>query len=695
MQSDHSLPDELISEILTRALKVSEETFCNTDPVSPFANFSESTSAYLLVCKSWLHVATPLLYNVVVVRSKAQAKALSIALSGNKQLGLFIRKLRVEGGFGSPMHVVLKCSPNISDLFLSFDIFSSDNTSGLCKGLPLINPTRLILWASSRKSLENKMLLQLLQSLSDAIAKWDNLRIFDCPFEFASHWRLAHKLVPPIVKAKRLDTLAIQSAHNIAWTYSQFKDCPLKAIHIKRPVSMAERNSLSEDPDLIVFSDFPTMGLLKFSDRPRGVWDVPAGRPELLLITPSLDSSFVPLKMAPSAVKDHIWTRVMHFAMLLAANHSSTPSSGEVATRLGLLLVSKLFYRLGRPLFHKHITFRRPAQINKFAHILAQSPVIGQYVRSININFGNTINFEFYDSDVVRNGSSSLTSILSQASALVRFGGHLATSNTPTIYWDAFAAMAKCSGRTLRECSLNVWPEEGVHSATIFDNLTALRILNWDSDNIYTDIESADVKGLSSLEELRSTTSSASFLDLLCHLQLKCIRRVEFSDADSSIKEFLVTHGSKLTELELAFPHLGRLKSTKIFDLCSNLYSITFFEYDDEDEDEDESKFLNPPSVQHLYSSQVVHPLTKITFKMYWYKEKKQVIAAWDPFFSQFKPECFPNLHDLEVTCCSWPTSEREIAKSCWVRWSEFLRPRGIALTDKMGMKWRPRLKVK
>ncbi|KAK7063583.1 F-box domain-containing protein [Favolaschia claudopus] len=683
MLSEHSLPDELISEILTPALKVSEETFCNTDSVSPFAKFSESTSAYLLVCKSWLRVATPLLYNVVIVRSKAQAKALSIALSGNKQLGLFIKKLRVEGGFGTPMHAVFKCSPNISDLFLSFDIFSSDNTSGLCKGLPLINPTRLILWTSSRKTLENKMLLQLLQSLADAIAKWDNLRIFDCPF--TSNGRLAQKIVPPLVKAKRLDTLTIQSSFCLSWAYSQFKDCPLKAIHIRRPVSTAERRLLipSKDPDL--------MALLKFSDRPRDIWDAPAERPELPLIIPSLDPAFVPLNMAPNAVKDHIWTRVIEFAMLLAADHSRTPSSDEVAPRLGLLMVSKLFYRIGRPLFHEHIAFRVPNQTNKFARILVQSPVIGRYVRSINLGYA----IYHYNSDVVQNGSSSLTSILSQASALVRFGDYLATSYIPAICWDAFAAMAKCSGRTLRECSVNIWTEEeekGVHSATIFDNLTALRILNWDSENIYTDIESADVEGLSSLEELRSTTASASFLDLLCHLQLKCIQRVEFSDAHSSIKEFLVTHGSKLTELELAFPHLGRLKSTNIFDLCSNLYSITFFEYEDEDEDE---SVECPPSVQHLYSSQAVHPLTKITFKMYWYKEKKQVIAAWDAFFSRFKPECFPNLHDLEVTCCSWPTSEREIAKSCWVRWSEFLRPRGIALTDKLGMKWRPRLKVK
>jgi hypothetical protein len=143
--SDHSLPDEIISEILSPVLKVSDEIFSDTSKVSPFAKYSESTSAYLLVCKSWLRVSTPLLYNVVILRSKAQAKALSLALARNKELGQFIKKLRVEGGYGTPMLIILQSSPNISDLFVSLEIYSSDNSSGLCKGLSLLNPNRLIL----------------------------------------------------------------------------------------------------------------------------------------------------------------------------------------------------------------------------------------------------------------------------------------------------------------------------------------------------------------------------------------------------------------------------------------------------------------------------------------------------------------------------------------------------------------------
>lgn len=96
-----NLPDELVSEILSPGLRVPDDMSLKTSAVSPFANpASVSSSVVLLVCKAWLRVATPLLYHTVVIRSKAQAGALIPAVKGNHDPGRFIKKLRVEGGFG-------------------------------------------------------------------------------------------------------------------------------------------------------------------------------------------------------------------------------------------------------------------------------------------------------------------------------------------------------------------------------------------------------------------------------------------------------------------------------------------------------------------------------------------------------------------------------------------------------------------
>ncbi|KAJ6463534.1 hypothetical protein C8R45DRAFT_1220342 [Mycena sanguinolenta] len=55
----------------------------------------------------------------------------------NKEFGLFIKKLRVEGGFGIAMHVILESAPNITDLYLTLDIAGLSLRQ--CKG-PLQRP---------------------------------------------------------------------------------------------------------------------------------------------------------------------------------------------------------------------------------------------------------------------------------------------------------------------------------------------------------------------------------------------------------------------------------------------------------------------------------------------------------------------------------------------------------------------------
>ncbi|KAJ7687813.1 hypothetical protein B0H17DRAFT_939023 [Mycena rosella] len=168
-----NLPDEIVSEILSPALKVPEAMFSDMSPKSPFAAYSRvSSSAALLVCKTWLHVATPLLYSVVVMRSKAQARALYASLTGTPELSRFIKKLRAEGGFGPLMHQILKCTPNVSDLFLSLQLHCSESSDGLALGIFLINPTRLIIFDDSDNLLKNKAVLQLIYVLEKAVTKW-------------------------------------------------------------------------------------------------------------------------------------------------------------------------------------------------------------------------------------------------------------------------------------------------------------------------------------------------------------------------------------------------------------------------------------------------------------------------------------------------------------------------------------------
>ncbi|KAJ6592831.1 hypothetical protein B0H19DRAFT_1279562 [Mycena capillaripes] len=175
-----SLPDGIISEILSPDLHVSNCLFSDTSLESPFASISSSSSSTLLVCKSWLRVATPLLYSVVIIRSKAQANALQATLRRNPDLGRFIRNLRVEGGFGKSMHHILKTTPNISHIVLCLHLRAADSSDGLAQGLPLINPTRLTIIDEVDLFLNNKAVLNLVRAIQSCVAKWSKLvrRVF-------------------------------------------------------------------------------------------------------------------------------------------------------------------------------------------------------------------------------------------------------------------------------------------------------------------------------------------------------------------------------------------------------------------------------------------------------------------------------------------------------------------------------------
>ncbi|KAJ6569197.1 hypothetical protein B0H19DRAFT_1134824 [Mycena capillaripes] len=215
------VPDELVSEILTPLLKHLDEEFLDQSK-KPLLDPGFSSSTYLLVCKAWLRVSTPLLYNVVILRTTPQAEALHAALESSKELGLFIKKLRVEGGFGNAMHTILRCAPNITDVFLTLHIGGTDSVRGLCDGLPLVNPRRVIVvdhnqadWEQRPK--KNKKVTDLLETLLTLIQKWDKLQTFHFPYEApggptgdpTTDLR-ANALASALAKSKSLETVVVR-----------------------------------------------------------------------------------------------------------------------------------------------------------------------------------------------------------------------------------------------------------------------------------------------------------------------------------------------------------------------------------------------------------------------------------------------------------------------------------------------------
>ncbi|KAK7022197.1 F-box domain-containing protein [Favolaschia claudopus] len=675
--SDTALPDEIISEILSPALKVSDDVFSDTSEVSPFANFSVSTSAYLLVCKSWLRVATPPLYHTVIIRSKAQAKALSLALSKNKQLGRFIKKLRVEGGYGEPMHVIMRCAPNITDIFLSLEIYSSDSTSGLCKGLRLINPTRLILRDVHDKPLENKSLSQLLDAMYELIPKqWDHLRVFHCPYVNATEHALVAIL--PLIKSKRLRTLFVPNIDAVAWSYVVFEDSPLEVIHID---NFDAKDDSLDDP---LFDKYPALrDLVKFPA------DASFGGDTFPVIAPASNPLFVPLENTPAAAQDAIWDRVLYFAM------ANRKHGADDLPRAALLTVSKTFHRVGLPHYCADMILRHSTDVKKLGSIVLKYGWLGPKLRTLVFDYLESLLDCDYDSEDGSRGWA--LKLLSRTSGLVRFGPAIEPNPShtgcfvfgATISWDGFEALAKCAGANLQEFSTRVASRRKPRiSSTVFNDFTALRTLRWICHAEFTDIRAASVDALANLEELWITEEAdGSVLSVLSRMKLQSLRRFFHVTRYTSCIEFLRAHGSKLTEVGILAQELST-PGFDVYSLCPHLHTIAFIV---------ESGAKHVPAIKDILPRQTAPSLSKIIMEppelMTPLHKDKERIAAWDIFFANFQSKKLPNLREIEFKCFTWPTTERDIAKNCWVRWAEGLVSQNINLLDRTGTKWRSRLK--
>ncbi|KAJ7159496.1 hypothetical protein C8R46DRAFT_1001757, partial [Mycena filopes] len=232
----NQVPDEIISEIISPLLSHSDAVFSeHSEKALLEAGYSLST--YLLVCKAWLRVSTPLLYNVVILRTTAQAVALAKVLAAHPEIGLFVKKLRLEGGFGSAMDTILAGTPNITDLFLTLLIESADSVQGLCSGLALVNPRRVIVFDISpsfnnrAKPKKNKHVTKLLEALVANIAKWDKLEIFDLPYRSPLNIGDAENprseaLTSALGKSQSLHTLIAPAGYTFPNSLRQLVDLP-------------------------------------------------------------------------------------------------------------------------------------------------------------------------------------------------------------------------------------------------------------------------------------------------------------------------------------------------------------------------------------------------------------------------------------------------------------------------------------
>ncbi|KAJ7061458.1 hypothetical protein C8F01DRAFT_1286056 [Mycena amicta] len=649
------LPDELISEILAPALSISDEDFASTASVSPFSTYSESTSAYLLVCKSWLRVATPLLYNVVV-------------------------KLRIEGAFYTlPLHTVFKYTPNVAHIYLSLDIYAYDTVVGLCKGLPLIHPTRLIIRdANGRK---NKSTNKLWEVLEGCIPNWTKLSILDISsFQYSRKFD-AERLFKSLATARKLHTVVVSGPDFVDKVYGALKDCPLTRIRINKAHGVTWRYAASAE-----ITNAAAKSLVEYvQDEPTPPAPVPTVNQ---IQSVSLSKSPVtPIFPENRHVPDPVFHRILYFAMSVPElENDSAPT--KLSPRVPLLLVSKRFLRLGLGHYFSHPVLKTTEHLNSLRNSLSKNNKsrLGSKVRSLTILWkpycgSHTSKYRTH----VSRFWVALSTILEKLPSLIRL-----SSTLTEMPWTTFVSTVQLASATLREVSVYVEKPNDDADPSIFSELDQCRMLTWISKTKFKETVVVDADALSNLEELHILSSDVSFVDLLTCINLDSLSRVVLKEGGGlggSFASFFWMHGGKLRELELTMPELVALPKN-IFAQCPRLETlcVSWPAAADVRDLALPNGTLRPPQVYPSLVKLRLNPRIG---------SKVKSVSPWYGFFDDFAQHVsllLPNLKEIEMAYCVWPINERDIQKSGWVRWAEMLLDEKVQLVDKQGKGWRRRL---
>ncbi|KAF7302360.1 hypothetical protein HMN09_00869600 [Mycena chlorophos] len=674
-----TLPYELIHEILCPIMDVRDHDFINTR-ASPFAKISESTAAYLLVSKSWLRAATPLLYRIVIIRSKCQAEALARTLSGNKVLGQFVKHLRVEGGYGLPMHTILRFSPNIEDLFLTLEIYSPDTTQGLCAGLKEINPTRLILaeHPSGAGQMHNAPVTQLVQALLQAIEnKWDRLRVLHPPnwsasasrqSQFSSAFKTANRLEQVVVFDLWGAIFAVHSRIG-------FQICDsLEEVVVQKPV---QPNWL---PQLIGEFD---------KKKPRPKYTILSNTASL---APAFNLSYPPMESASREVQDSVWSRVLSFAMdrpIVPAVYYAT--SDWRSRNLRLLLVSRQFHRVGLPHFYANVYLKTAKHTARLVNILNSNPSLRPHVHTI---YGPMTTADFGRADAALRLEDPALSLFSQTPAIRRLDMNRVNpyvdnykSRPVRISWASLCALAQNAGASLTHCFVVVGaadPESAGVSPSAFRDFRALEVLSWMSNVKF--VGAADAHALPKLRELQLCEADPSFLVVLSNMDLPSLTTLTmYPGSGLSKNNFWTTHGPRITELEISAEIITSEKP-RLLSLFPGLrlLCVVWTKYVEHEP---------APLQESLLCDQPATALEHIRFEgphfdgLDW-----DFMSEWEAFFADLPVDVLPALREISVSSIHWPLTERAIAKSMWVRAAERLLKQGVFMVDNSGDRWRSRM---
>ncbi|KAJ7057954.1 hypothetical protein C8F01DRAFT_302540 [Mycena amicta] len=681
-----SLPDEILSEILTPALKVPEKVFSSSE-ARELMTFSESSSAFLLVCKAWLRVATPLLYNTVMLRSKAQSQALAATLGSNPDLARFIKKLRVEGGYGRFMHTILEVALNVSDLYLVFSIPSTDSVTGLVQGLPLINPCRIFLhnW-DDRLPSKGKTLTQTIET---CIAHWSNLNTVEISHD-ARTAAIAIELADALGKSRSLTKFVIHDNRSLPFGTPAYMTAISAAPSLQQIVFQPPLSPVGHGWASVLLRRFydnirAHERLSKLIQLPKD--SEPEPQDELNEVSSPLTFVYPSRLSNDRELEDALWGRILSFVFNAIPSIKWSiwfqPPPQQPTNYLAPLLVCKMFARLAIPHLYEHPRLFTPLAQARFSQLISgqRGVDVGHYVRAFTVS-----DFAIGLPLPILPHTPNLASVEC-----------LQTTNS-TISADGLNTLGDVVGSTLSSL-------RGLHIATpsgrklldprALTSFTAMRTLEWNSKAKFT-VSGAPISSTTfgNLFSLVIQEFNPTLLIVLSQADLPSLRQIVFpataaSHTSDGGRVFFTRHGPKLIEAtlspaQLADPELG------VLCLCSALSSLTIIF--------NEKRPVRPLSFEqpmaHSNLARIIIKRPEILGGYRFSKAHRTLFGEFITGIGTAAPAQLPALMEIMHPDCDWPVTERDIAKSEWTSWAERLLDLGsdVHLVGPDKVRWRRRL---
>lgn len=184
-----SFPNELLELVLKDVCVVDDEVFEFAYEPYWIPQSAATPIAPLLVCRRWHSLAFSLFYRTVILSTVVDARHFARILRGHPNLGNHVRKIFLNGGFGSSAFKILQATPRLTHLRLSLGIRTSDSPQGLCNALHCVQPHSLRL-TDCNHAYDNVNTQSLLRAICSCMKeKWTRLVEFRFPYEIDQGWK--------------------------------------------------------------------------------------------------------------------------------------------------------------------------------------------------------------------------------------------------------------------------------------------------------------------------------------------------------------------------------------------------------------------------------------------------------------------------------------------------------------------------